>query len=270
MIKTGKELATACLNVATNFKTLYVMGCFGAPMTASNKSRYINHNSYNQKASRKAMINEATEDTFGFDCVCLIKGLLWDWNGGCDKIYGGATYATNGVPDIGTEQMISVCKDVSTNFSSIAVGELLWMSGHVGIYIGDGLAVECTPSWKNCVQVTAVLNIGSKSGYNGRKWTKHGKLPYVTYDAAATPAVTTTTKYSTVTGLPELSKGSKGHAIKALQILLSGYGYDLGSYGIDSDFGGVTENAVKEYQRDAGLEADGIVGPKTWAKLLGV
>ena len=102
MIKTGKELATACLNVAKNYKTLYVMGCFGAPMSDSNKSRYIQHNSYNQKASRKAMINAASYDTFGFDCVCLIKGLLWGWNGSTDKIYGGATYATNGVPDIGT------------------------------------------------------------------------------------------------------------------------------------------------------------------------
>lgn len=269
MIKTGKELATACLNVATNFKTLYVMGCFGAPMTTSNKSRYINHHSYNQKASRKAMINEATEDTFGFDCVCLVKGLLWDWNGGCDKIYGGATYATNGVPDIGTEQMIGVCKDVSTNFSNIAVGELLWMTGHVGIYIGDGLAVECTPSWKNCVQVTAVLNIGSKSGYNGRKWTKHGKLPYVTYDAAATPAVSTT-KSSTVSGLPVLKKGSKGSSVKALQYLLQGYECPLGSCGADGDFGSATEGAVKKFQSEHSLEVDGSVGPLTWAKLLGV
>lgn len=269
MIKTGKELATACLNVAKNYKTLYVMGCFGAPMSISNKSRYIQHNSYNQKATRKAMINAATSDTFGFDCVCLIKGLLWGWNGDSDKIYGGATYATNGVPDIGTEQMISVCKDVSTSFSNIAVGELLWMQGHVGIYIGDGLCVECTPSWKNCVQVTAVLNIGSKSGYNGRKWTKHGKLPYVTYDASATPAVSVS-KTETVSNLPELAKGSKGDSVKALQILLMGYGYSCGSYGADSDFGGATENAVEAFQEDAGLEADGVVGPKTWAKLLGV
>ena len=121
MIKTSKELATACLNVANNYKTLYVMGCFGAPMTAGNKIRYINHHSYNQKVSQKAKINAASADTFGFDCVCLIKGLLWGWSGDASKIYGGAGYAVNGVPDIGTEQIISVCKDVSTNFSKIGV-----------------------------------------------------------------------------------------------------------------------------------------------------
>ena len=62
------------------------------------------------------------------------------------------------------------------------VGEAVWCSGHIGVYIGDGLAVECTPSWENKVQITAVANIGAKSGYNARKWTKHGKLPYITYE----------------------------------------------------------------------------------------
>ena len=266
MIKTGKELATACLNVANNHKTLYVMGCFGAPMTDRNKERYTTNHDYNMKAARQKMINAASADTFGFDCVCLIKGLLWGWHGDTSHVYGGSDYKSNGVPDIGTESIIQVCKDVSTDFSKIAVGELLWMTGHVGIYIGDGLAVECTPAWKNCVQVTTVRNI--KSG-TGHKWTKHGKLPYVTYDASADP-VTPVAPAVKVEGLPVLKKGIKGDTVKALQILLKGYGYDLGSWGVDSSFGGATEKAVKAFQKDKGLEEDGVVGPMTWAKLLGV
>ena len=269
MIKTAEELATACLDVAQKHKTLYIMGCFGAPMTAGNKEKYTKNHDYNTKAARKKMINAASEDTFGFDCVCLIKGLLWGWNGGADKIYGGATYASNGVPDVSADQIIGKCKDVSTDFSNIQVGELLWMKGHVGIYIGVGLAVECTPAWKNCVQVTAVHNIGKKSGYNGRSWTKHGKLPYVTYDASASPAVPAT-QAKTITGLPTLKKGSRGDTVKALQILLKGYGYALGIWGADGDFGSATENAVECFQEDNGLEVDGVVGAKTWAKLLGV
>jgi len=35
------------------------------------------------------------------------------------------------------------------------------------------------------VQITAVKNMGTKSGYNARTWTKHGKLPYIEYDNAA-------------------------------------------------------------------------------------
>ena len=263
MIKTGKELATACLNVANNYKTLYVMGCFGAPMTDRNKERYTENHDYNMKAARQKMINAASADTFGFDCVCLIKGLLWGWHGDTSHVYGGSDYKSNGVPDIGTESIIQVCKDVSTDFSKIAVGELLWMTGHVGIYIGDGLAVECTPAWKNCVQVTTVRNI--KSG-TGHKWTKHGKLPYVTYDASADPVAPA----AKVEGLPTLKKGIKGDSAKALQILLAGYGYDLGSWGVDASFGGATEKAVKAFQKDNGLEEDGVVGPMTWAKLLGV
>lgn len=269
MIKTGKELATACLNVANNYKTLYVMGCFGAPMNAANKERYCQNHSYNQQTVRQVMIKAATSDTFGFDCVCLIKGLLWGWDGNAGKTYGGASYCSNGVPDIGADQIINKCMDVSTDFSKIAVGELLWMSGHVGIYIGDGKAVECTPAWKNGVQVTDVLNV--KSG-TGHKWTKHGKLPYVKYDASATPAVTTSTSAITesVSGLPMLREGSEGKSVQSLQILLIGYGYSCGSYGADGEFGKATGNALEEFQKQNFLEADRVCGPKTWAKILGV
>ena len=268
MIKTGKDLATACRNVAKSYKTLYVMGCFGAPMTAGNKARYTTNHSYNKKVTRKKMINAASADTFGFDCVCLIKGLLWGWDGDPNHIYGGAKYASNGVPDVSADGIISLCKDVSTDFSNIEVGELLWMKGHVGIYVGYGEAVECTPAWKNCVQVTTVKNI--KSG-TGHKWTKHGKLPYVSYDGKQETEAPDTSKLTeTLAFLPTLKNGSKGDSVKALQILLNGYGYSLGSYGVDSDFGSATENAVEAFQEDNDLSADGVVGPKTWAKLLGV
>ena len=276
MIRTGKELAAACVDVATNHKSLYVMGCFGAPMTEENKERYTANHEYNKRPHRKQMIEAASADTFGFDCVCLIKGLLWGWEGDTGHIYGGADYGSNGVPDIGTEQIIDVCKDVSNDFTKIDVGELLWMKGHVGIYIGDGLCVECTPAWLNRVQITAVHNMGRKDGYNGRIWVKHGKLPYVAYTVSdpqpskpgAGPKPAPTVKI--VTGLPLLKKGSEGESVKALQILLLGYGYDLGFWGDDGEFGSCTERAVKEFQAEHDLEDDGEVGNLTWAKLLGV
>lgn len=191
----ASELVSKALSIAKNRKTLYVMGCFGAPMTAANKKRYTTNHSYNKAAARVKMINAASADTFGFDCVCLIKGILWGWNGDQNKTYGGAVYASNGVPDIGADQMITKCPDASTtSWASMEPGEVVWTTGHIGIYIGDGLAVECTPKWDNCVQVTAVANIGSKSGYNARTWKKHGHIPYVEYDGKtvevpSTPAV---------------------------------------------------------------------------------
>lgn len=178
-ITTARQLAERALDVAQNYRTLYVMGCFGAPMTAANKTRYCKNHKYNKQAARTRMIQAATAGTFGFDCVCLIKGLLWGWRGDAGMTYGGAAYGSNGVPDVSADGMIAKCSGVSVDFSKIEVGEAVWMKGHIGIYIGDGLAVECSPKWKNCVQVTA-CNC-SKSGYNRRNWTKHGKLPYVSY-----------------------------------------------------------------------------------------
>lgn len=188
-ITTGKELAARCVDVAKNYKTLYVMGCFGAPMTAANKKRYCQNHQYNRATARQSMIRAASADTFGFDCVCLIKGLLWGWCGDTSKTYGGAKYATNGVPDVSADGMIAKCKDVSTSgWDKMEIGEAVWCKGHIGVYVGDGLAVECTPKWGNKVQITAVKNIGAKAGYNARTWTKHGKIPYLTYGGSTAPA----------------------------------------------------------------------------------
>ena len=213
------------IDIAKNYKTLYIMGCFGAPMTAKNKKRYTQNHSYNKKPVRTAMINAASADTFGFDCVCLIKAILWLWKGDKSKPYGGAKYKSNGVPDVNADKMIKKCKDVSTDFSKIIPGEVVHKPGHIGIYIGGGLAVECTPAWENKVQITAVSNIGSKEGCRTRTWAKHGKLPWVDYSDQETPEVI----YRVYAGgkwLPEVKGASDyagvlGKAISGLQVKLS-------------------------------------------------
>lgn len=264
-IKTAKELAATAEAVAKNHKTLYVMGCFGWPMTSSMKARAKKEQSYNRKTDRVAKIDAASAKTFGFDCVNLIKALLWGWSGDASKNYGGATYRSNNVPDINDSQMIKVCSGVSADFSNIQVGEVVWMEGHIGIYIGNGLAVEATPSWKDGVQITAVHNIGKKTGYNGRFWTKHGKLPYVTYESTKESKEESTVNIE----LNVLKKGAKGEQVKALQALLIGYGHSCGSSGVDGSFGSATDKAVRAFQKARGLGVDGSVGPATWNKLLG-
>lgn len=175
----AKDFVDKLKDVATNTKTIYILGCFGAPMNLKNKKRYENNNDFNK--GRTPMIEACTPDTFGFDCVGLVKGILWGWNKDISKTYGGATYRANDVPDVGANTMIKLCTEVSTNFGNIRIGEFVWMDGHCGVYIGDGLAIECTPKWENKVQITAVGNIGKKNGYNTRTWTKHGKLPWIDY-----------------------------------------------------------------------------------------
>ena len=66
---------------------------------------------------------------------------------------------------------------------------------------------------------------------------------------------------------PTIRKGSKGQYVTLAQTELNKRGYDIGSYGIDGDFGKATEAAVKRFQTDHGLKADGIVGPETWEAL---
>ena len=68
-------------------------------------------------------------------------------------------------------------------------------------------------------------------------------------------------------GLPLLRRGSRGDTVKAAQYLLLCRGLKLPKYGADGDYGQETEDAVKEFQRFAGLEADGECGALTWAAL---
>lgn len=177
------EFVRRLKDVAVNRETFYIHGCFGAPMNAKNRQRYSSNDSFNR--SRARLINELTQNVFGFDCVCLIKGILWGWNGDISKTYGGAVYKANGVPDTNADGMIAMCSGISTDFKNIKIGEAVWLKGHIGVYIGDGLAVECTPKWNNKVQITAVGNLGNKSGYYTRTWTKHGKLPWIDYSVSS-------------------------------------------------------------------------------------
>lgn len=63
-----------------------------------------------------------------------------------------------------------------------------------------------------------------------------------------------------------LEVGSVGSAVKDLQAMLSLMGYY--SAEIDGNYGDATSDAVMKFQNDAGLTADGVVGPATWQRLL--
>ena len=66
--------------------------------------------------------------------------------------------------------------------------------------------------------------------------------------------------------LPILKKGQKGESVKALQELLNLRGYACGA--VDGDFGAKTDRALREFQRAAGLTADGECGGKSWGALI--
>lgn len=64
-----------------------------------------------------------------------------------------------------------------------------------------------------------------------------------------------------------IKKGDVGPEVLALQATLKGLGYDAGP--ADGKFGPLTEDAVKNLQRDLGLLVDGVVGPDTRLALAG-
>ena len=82
------------------------------------------------------------------------------------------------------------------------------------------------------------------------------------YSDAAAPTKATNT--INVANKPTLKIGDKGDWVKVAQARLLINGYQLE---VDGDFGPITKNAVIAFQASYGLVKDGIIGPKTWAKL---
>ena len=73
---------------------------------------------------------------------------------------------------------------------------------------------------------------------------------------------------ATLAGCPTVRKGAKGNITKLIQKRLLSLGYKLPKCGAYGGFGDETVDAVKSFQNDKGLSADGIVGQNTWRKLL--
>lgn len=239
--------------IATTKKTVYAWGMFGSTITKARVQGKAKQYPYwytdRKVESIFAPLYGSNPPVWGFDCVGLIKGVLWGWDGDESKVYGGAVYANNSVPDLSADGMIGRCTNVSSNMGSIAVGEFLWMKGHCGVYIGNGRVVESSPKWANGVQVTALT---------ARNWLKHGKLPWIEYSDGEVKNVVQIE-------LSVLRKGSKGEQVKTLQRLLNAFGNSLS---VDGDFGSKTDSALKSYQKKNGLQVDGICGRLSWESLL--
>lgn len=187
-LMTAAALCAKLKDIADNCKTAYMLGPWGWPATDKMITRATTQGS-NARTNRQwlAQANAIKGKGFLFDCVGLIKGILWGWSGNIGRTYGGAGYACNGVPDYDAKKMIDACRDVSTDFSAIVYGEAVWMDGHIGVYVGGGLVVEATPKWRGGVQWSTLANTAGTKTLPGtagaRTWIKHGKLPWVDYAA---------------------------------------------------------------------------------------
>ena len=260
---TGQELADKCLDIKNKYKTKYAKGTFGqcaTPAVISGKAKQY-PKWYTEDRINKFLA--LPDDTRLFDCVGLIKAAIWN--------FPNTIYTSNGLKDLNDDMIWEQSRDKSYDFTNIEVGELLWMQGHVGVYIGNGRAVECTNAWEGNVMVTAVANMGKQEGLHNRKWQGHAKIPTVTYTGATEGSNSQEKPKPNISSYPILRKGSMGKYVKILQELLVAKGFD--PKGIDGIFGNGCLAAVKEFQRrntdtsGKKLVVDGCVGPKTWGAL---
>ena len=252
---------------AAGFSTVYMKGVFGAPLSAALiKQKAAQYPDW-YTAARVAGFEKrlaAGERPFGFDCVCLVKALLWGWKGDAAAVYGGAVYRSGGVGDYTVEGLVAVCEGESADFSEILPGELLHLPGHVGIYLGGGLAAECTPAWEDGVQITGVTNVGFTGGYHGRKWSGHCRLPFVEYDLSEGKTEAAPLNWVP----PTLRRGDKTEPVRAMQALLLLRGFPVGDCGTDGSFGGDTLAALKRFQQAKGLSGNGICAAAEWKALI--
>ncbi len=180
---TDKELINKLKDLVDNQPNIYALGMWGQLLSESiiaSKTKQL-PDWYN--ATKQAELRKQIGKKFGFDCVCMIKSTLWGWSADRSASNGGAKYASNGVADMSADSLVTdkYCTEISEDFSKIVAGEAVWIKGHVGVYIGDGLVIECTPRWKNGCQYTVLDNIKTSLSGNRRKWTRHGKMKFIQY-----------------------------------------------------------------------------------------
>lgn len=234
------------LKHAAECKTIYVKGGFGLTLNTKGKARAINSYEYNKKRSNK--INAMPIDSFGFDCCGTIKGVIWGFTGDPKKVYGGAVYKSKGLDDVNETGLINLCSERSKDMTKIIGGEILYMKGHCGVYIGDGFVIESTPGGSDGVQVTDL---------NYHKWSEHGKLtPYITYGES--PII------KHIIARPTIKIGSYGMQVDFLQQNLNTLGESLD---VDGQCGPLTTEAIKRFQKKYNLSVDGIYGPRSYRKM---
>lgn len=128
------------------------------------------------------------------DCLNTIKALLNGYDVNNTKA-GYYQRDLSNTGDISEAVLLSRCSDISSEFVHMYKGELLYMRGHVGTYIGITYrngntynVIECTKSFGGGVVYSWVDPDGTrracKDGVSNGKWVSHGKMSkYLTYIA---------------------------------------------------------------------------------------
>ena len=137
-------------------------------------------------------------------------------------------------------------------------------ASHIGIVTGRGEGAIHSSSSRGCVAESSFRSRTIPGG-----WNRVGLWNRVSYDYGTDGNLNAAPQPGQAPPEPLLRKGDRGEAVREMQAALMARGYDLGKWGADGIFGKQTLEAVKAFQRDCGLKADGKCGPLTWGKLNG-
>lgn len=129
---------------------------------------------------------------------------------------------------------------------------------HTGMHLGNGVLIHCSGEVK-------------RGKVTDKGWT-HYAIPKGLAEEAPVPApepapMPQPALVPTPVTRRLLRKGCRGEDVKELQSALMLLGYDLGKCGADGIFGRKTQAAVKAFQKDEGIQVDGIAGPVTYSRL---
>lgn len=200
-----------------------------------------------------------------FDCSGLIKSAAGS-RGDPDYI---CKYKDISLFDWSANTMIANCTEV-VDFEDIPEipGLCVWKSGHVGVFIktlpdGRKLVHEAAGHMRGVIATTDT------------KWKRAGKLPFVDYTSKPGPSPEPTPGGDIDVNVKTL-KYTSGKAMQDPNVLV--FQSMMNTLGIkdddgralteDSKFGPRCVQAAKRFQRSKGLTADGIVGAKTWDRIV--
>ena len=142
---------------------------------------------------------------------------------------------------------------------------LLHEKNHTAMYIGNGQIVHASINERGTIKGGQVGDqTGGEicvRGYYNYPW--DCVLRYVGEEVDE-PVV------ENATSSPTIREGNAGSAVLSMQlILIHKWAISCGVDGADGDFGPNTDTALRRFQANRGLMADGVCGPKTWAALIG-
>lgn len=143
-------------------------------------------------------------------------------------------------------------KDIPLNLTCCLFKQKESKMSHEGLSLGDGEG--------NVIHCSTIVKRGNI--YTDRPaWTHWGIPPGLYTDNELRKAGIIVDENKNI---PTLRRGNSGDSVKKLQELLNANGATLV---VDGKFGTSTENAVKTFQQQHKLKADGIVGKQTWKEL---